>query len=71
MPGIGVAENDPWVVRSEGVVVPAVGVVIGQDHGGRVPVRLLLKEVDQVDQSGLRIERIGVAGVTVLERLPS
>jgi len=48
------------------MVVPAIGVVIGDDDGGLAPFRLLLEEVDQFDIAGLLVERIGIAGVTVL-----
>src|SRR6202043_367518 len=49
-----------------GVVVPAVRVVIGDDDGGVLPVGLLLQEVDQLNRSGLLIERIGIAGMAIL-----
>ena len=48
------------------MVVPAIGVVVGDDHRGVLPVRLLLQEVDDVDDEGLLVQRIGVAGVAVL-----
>ena len=53
--------------RSVGMVVPAVGVVIGHDHRGILPLRLLLQEVDQVDVAYLFVERVGIAGMTVLK----
>src|SRR6185437_9120749 len=49
------------------VVVPTVGVVIGDDDGSMVPVGLLLKEVDDADDPVLLVERIGVAGMAVLK----
>jgi hypothetical protein len=52
--------------RREGMVVPAVGVVVGDDDGGVVPIRLDLDEVDQLDDAGLLVERIGIAGMAVL-----
>src|SRR5271170_4345721 len=48
------------------VVVPAVGVVIGNNDGGALPFRRLLQEVDHVDDKGLFVRGIGVAGVAVL-----
>ena len=50
----------------EGMIVPAVGVIPGDDHGGVLPARLLLQEVDQRDGAGLLVQRIGVAGMAVL-----
>ena len=52
--------------RTHLVVIPAVRVVVGDDHGGVGPVLLLLQEVDNVDDERLLVERIGVAGVAVL-----
>ena len=48
------------------MIVPAVGVVVGDDDGGAGPERRLLDGVDDVDDEGLLIERIGVASVSVL-----
>jgi len=48
------------------VIIPTVGVVIGDDDGSFAPFRLLLQEVDQLDIAGLLVERVGIAGVTVL-----
>ena len=52
--------------RTHLVVVPAVRVVVGDDHSGIRPVLLLLQEIDNVDDERLLVERIGVAGVAVL-----
>src|SRR6516162_3712155 len=51
----------------ERVVVPAVGVVVGDDHRGALPVRGLLQRVDRLHDELLRVERVGVEGVLVLE----
>ena len=48
------------------MVVPAVGVVVGDDDGGAGPEGRLLDGVDHVDDEGLLVERVGVAGVAVL-----
>ncbi len=45
------------------VVVPAVGVIVGDDDGGRGPEARFLDGVDGVDDEGLFVERIGVTGV--------
>src|SRR5277367_2220662 len=52
--------------RTHLVVIPAVGVVISDDYGGARPILLLLQEVDDGGDEGLLVQRIGVAGVTVL-----
>ena len=52
--------------RTHLVVVPAVRVVVGDDHSGIRPVLLLLQEIDNVDDERLLVQRIGVAGVAVL-----
>src|SRR5271156_4313865 len=52
--------------RTHLVVIPAVGVVISDDHGGARPILLLLQKVDYGGDEGLLVQRIGVAGVTVL-----
>jgi hypothetical protein len=48
------------------VVVPAVGVVIGDDDRRARPVRGLLQRVDLVDDELLLVDRVGVGGVAVL-----
>src|SRR6185437_1359477 len=48
------------------VVVPAVGVVVGDHDRGGLPERRLLDLVDGVHQERLLIQRVGVAGVAVL-----
>ena len=48
------------------MIVPAVGVIVGDDDGGAGPEGRLLDCVDGVDDEGLLIERIGVRGVSVL-----
>ncbi len=48
------------------MIVPAVGIVVGDDDRGAGPVGALLQEVDGVDDERLLVERIGVAGVSVL-----
>src|SRR5579859_738857 len=60
-----------WIVRlaqdrAEQVVVPAVGVVVGDDNCRGVPARKLLKAVDGLYQERLLVQRIGVASVAVL-----
>ena len=61
------SENEPCVVGAINAwSYQPSEVVIGQDHSGRIPVRLLLEEVDQGDEASLLIERIGVARVSVL-----
>ena len=48
------------------MVIPAVRIVV-HDHDRRVlPIRRILKEVDDVHDELLLIERIGITGVTVL-----
>ncbi len=49
-----------------GVIIPAVGVVVGDDDGGAGPELRLLDGVDGGDDEGLLVERIGVAWVSVL-----
>ena len=48
------------------MVVPAVGVVVGDDDRGVLPIGQLLQGVDRLDEELLLVERVGVAGVTVL-----
>src|SRR5581483_5234021 len=50
------------------VVVLTIRVVICEDDGRALPVRLLLQEVDQDDQTGLLVERVGILRMTILER---
>ncbi|ABA52723.1 hypothetical protein BURPS1710b_A2343 [Burkholderia pseudomallei 1710b] len=52
--------------RGVRMVVPAVRVVIRDDHRGARPVGLLLQEVDDLRHELLLVERIRVAGVRVL-----
>src|SRR5579862_1021356 len=52
--------------RSHLVVVPSVGVIV-QDHDRRaLPGRQPLQQVNRLNQEGLLVQWIGVAGVTVL-----
>src|ERR1700733_5101515 len=53
--------------RTHLVVVPAVRVVVGDDHSGVCPVLLLLQEINNTDDERLLVQWIGVAGVAVLE----
>ncbi len=53
--------------RAEDVVVPAVGVVIGDDDGGGLPRRQRLQVVDRGGEEGLLVQWVGVTAVTVLE----
>ena len=48
------------------VIVPAVRIVVGDDHCRARPVGCLTQEVDGVHDPGLRIEGIGIAGMFVL-----
>src|SRR5918911_3696482 len=48
------------------MVVPAAGVVLGDDDGCILPARKLLEAVDRIDQEVLLVERVGVACVPVL-----
>ena len=48
------------------MVVPAIGVVVGENHGRVLPVRLLLQKVDDLNDERLLVERIGVARVAIL-----
>src|SRR6185437_12379990 len=48
------------------VVVPAVGVVVGDHDRGGLPERGLLDLVDGADQEVLLVDRVGVPGVRVL-----
>src|SRR5580704_1374262 len=71
---LATASNEPLPTRSplsqlssmKRMIVPTVGVVVGDDDGGVAPVLGLRQEVDGVDDESLFIKRIGVAGVTVL-----
>src|SRR6185437_7857829 len=48
------------------MIVPTVGVIVSDDNGGAVPVRLSLQGVDHLRDERLLVKRSGVAGVTVL-----
>src|SRR6185503_6948872 len=48
------------------VVVPAVGVVIGDDDRGVLPLRKLLQVVDGVDDKPLLVNGIGIGCVAIL-----
>ena len=48
------------------MVVPTVGVIVEDDYRRALPGGLLLQEVDQRNQKGLLIQRIGVSGMAVL-----
>src|SRR5437868_12566674 len=52
--------------RRHHVVVPAVGIVIGDNYRRAVPKRRRLKRVNSVHEEGLLIERIRVHGMSVL-----
>ena len=53
--------------RGHLVVIPTVGIVIGDHDGGVVPLAaVLLQEIDDVNDERLLVERIGIAGVGVL-----
>ncbi len=52
--------------RTHLVVIPAVRVVVGDDHSGTRPVLLLLQKIDNIDDERLLVQRIGVAGVAIL-----
>ena len=48
------------------MIVPAVGVIVGDDDGGAGPEGGFLDGVDRVDDKGLLVERVGVGGVSIL-----
>src|ERR1700722_2907722 len=48
------------------MVIPAIRIVVGQDHRCIVPVRLLLKEIDNLHNKCLLVQWVGVAGVSIL-----
>ena len=50
------------------MVVPAVGVVIQNDHRGFRPFRALLQGVDDPDQEMLLVDRIRISGMPIFER---
>ena len=49
------------------VIVPAVGVIVGDDDGGAGPVETTSMALIVVDEKGLLVEWIGVAGMAVLD----
>src|SRR5208337_2812167 len=51
------------------MVVPSVGVVIHNDHGGAIPIRSLLQEVQCIHQEILLVGGVGVTRVAVLVAL--
>src|ERR1043165_7617034 len=48
------------------MVIPAIGVVIGNDDGGMLPFRPLFEEINHLDDPFLLIERTGIAGMSIL-----
>ena len=52
--------------RAHLVVVPAIAVVVGDHHGGVLPVRGLLQPVECLNQEALLVQGAGVPGVPVL-----
>ena len=48
------------------VVVPAVGIVVSDNHRGGIPLRGILQLVYVVGDKGLLVQRIRIAGVAVL-----
>jgi hypothetical protein len=53
---------------TEDVVVPAVGVVVGDDNRRILPVLAVSDGVDHTDVEDLLVNGIGVAGMAVLVR---
>jgi len=49
------------------VVVPAVRVIVGDDHRGLAPFRPRLQAVDRADDEALLGQRIGISGLAILE----
>ncbi len=47
------------------VVIPTIGIVIGNDDDRVAPLRSLLDDIDRMHKECLLIQRIGVAGVAV------
>ena len=47
------------------VVIPAVGIIVGNENHRVAPLRRLLNRIDYVHQECLLIERVRVAGVAV------
>ena len=54
--------------RSENVIVPAVGVVVGDDDRGVFPVLAIGDGVDHTDVEDLLVNGIGISGMAVLIR---
>src|SRR5207248_3066002 len=52
--------------RSNLMIVPTIGVVIEDHDCCAAPGRLPLKEIDQIHDEGLFVQRIGITGVAVL-----
>src|SRR5208282_3174632 len=50
------------------MIIPTVGVVVGDDNRGALPLGRLFQKVDHVDDIGLFVQRIGITGVAVLNR---
>src|SRR5580700_8351819 len=48
------------------MIVPSVRIVIGNNNRRVLPLRLRFEKVDRVDDEVLLIERVGVAGMSVL-----
>ena len=48
------------------MVIPAIRIVVQNDHGGAVPFFLLLQEVDDFNQEVLFIDGVRVTGVAIL-----
>jgi hypothetical protein len=53
------------------VIIPAIGIVIDDDHRGVFPEGALLQGIDRIDQEGLLVERIGISRVPVLALMTS
>ncbi len=51
------------------MVVPAVRIVVKNQYSRVPPGGLLLQEVDERNQESLLIQRVGIAGMTVLKSL--
>src|SRR5882724_7497508 len=52
--------------RTHHMIVPPVRIVIGDDHGGMLPLRKPLEAVQGLHEKGLLGERVRVAGMSVL-----
>ena len=50
------------------MVVPTVGIIPGNDYGGFIPFWALHERVDRIDDEDLFVNRVGVAGMSILVR---